>query len=385
MPRKLTLTLATALMMFPQIVETIYSPALTDIARGLRISPAMVGQTLSVYFFAFAFGVVFWGRMCDVIGRRPAILAGLTLYTLASMMALFSHSFSLLLSARVLAAFGVAVGSVGTQTAMRDSFSGHQLARIFSLMGMAMAISPAIGVFSGAVLTYFWGYQGVFAALAWLAVILWLYSFWQLPETRPRLRTTSSFWRVLVRMIRDADILRSALLIALFNTTLFSYYQLAPFEFEQSAAGSHWFGYSGLILAAGTGIGAYINRYLLDQKWPFAALLILSSLLAVTGGGLLWLLSGTLYFFLPMLLVVMAYGIAIPNLLARALRHYTDCMGSAGALLGLLYYLLLGIGLAIAGGVQHLGVVLTISGLLIALLSGMTIAAGRALPGRGIP
>lgn len=152
MKRRLTLTLATSMMMFPQIVETIYSPALTHIADGFHVSAEVAAQTLSCYFFAFALGVVFWGRMCDVIGRRSTILLGLILYLIASIVALLSGSFIVLLGSRMLAAFGASVGSVGTQTAMRDRFDGHELAKVFSIMGIAMAVSPAVGVLSGAVL-----------------------------------------------------------------------------------------------------------------------------------------------------------------------------------------------------------------------------------------
>ena len=132
-------------MMFPQAVETIYSPALTHIADGFHVSAEVAAQTLSSYFFAFALGVVVWGRLCDVIGRRPAILFGLGIYLFTSIIAVFGDTFSLLLGARVIAAFGAAVGSVGTQTAIRDCFNGQELAQVFSLMGIAMAISPAVG------------------------------------------------------------------------------------------------------------------------------------------------------------------------------------------------------------------------------------------------
>ncbi|MER2597854.1 MFS transporter, partial [Escherichia coli] len=88
-------------------------------------------QTLSLYFFAFALGVVFWGRTCDTVGRRPTILAGLLVYGIASIGALLISQFYLLLLLRMLAAFGAAVGSIGTQTAMRDSYQGHELARVF--------------------------------------------------------------------------------------------------------------------------------------------------------------------------------------------------------------------------------------------------------------
>ncbi|KNH29931.1 hypothetical protein ACS77_01790 [Pseudomonas syringae] len=48
------------------------------------------------------------------------------------------------------------------------------------------------------------------------------------------------------------------------------------------------------------------------------------------------------------LLVVLAFGMAIPNTLGSALVNYGDRLGTAGALFGLLYYLLIGGGLILA-------------------------------------
>ena len=59
-----------------------------------------------------------------------------------------------------------------------------------------------------------------------------------------------------------------------------------------------------------------------------------------------------------MMLVVMAFGIAIPNVISAALKDYKQHAGSGGAILGLIYYLQIGIGLAIAGQIQELGKVL---------------------------
>ena len=80
-------------------------------------------------------------------------------------------------------------------------------------------------------------------------------------------------------------------------------------------------------------------------------------------------LENSVGFVLAMVPVVMAYGIAIPNVLAYALRSYKDCAGTAGALLGLLYYLLLGTGLSLAGLAQNLGAVLILCSLPILLLT----------------
>lgn len=381
MQRKLTLTLATSMMMFPQIVETIYSPALTYIADGFKVSAEMAAQTLSCYFFAFAFGIVVWGRMCDVMGRRPAFLSGLTLYCVASIIALMSDSFVVLMTARVLAAFGAAVGSIGTQTAMRDCFEGYELAKVFSIMGIAMAVSPAIGVLSGALLTHYWGYQGVFAGLALLAVVLLGYAGLQLPETRPQKRVYSSVIGTLKRMAKDSSIWRSALLIALFNISMFSFYQLGPFRFKALDLPMQWFGYTGLVLAVGVGIGAAINKLLIAKHWLFSSLLALACSLSLAGAVMVQVLEGTLWFVLPMMLVVMAYGIAIPNILAHALRDYKDSAGTAGALLGLMYYLMLGGGLVLAGLAQRLGAVLTLCSLMAFLVTGFVLSSERRVIG----
>ncbi|KAA1195636.1 multidrug effflux MFS transporter [Photorhabdus heterorhabditis] len=369
MQRKPGLALATALMMFPQIVETIYSPALTNIAKEFKVSAEQAAQTLSLYFFAFAIGVVIWGRMCDLIGRRPTLLGGLLLYSCASLMALLSSQFELLLAARMLSAFGAAVGSVGTQTMLRDSYQRSELARVFSIIGIALAISPAIGMISGSILVHFWGYKGVFFGLSLLAVLLSGWFVIHLPETRPTAVVKVPLISTLIIMLKDLAIWCNALLIALFNLCLFSYYQLAPFNFERLGFSPEMFGYTGLFLALGVGIGAWLNKFLLKKEWNSSNLVLLSSVIVLVGGGLIMAMEVTWLFILPMILVVVAYGIAIPNILSSALINYTDRLGTAGALLGLLYYLMLGGGLMLTGWYQRFGVVLVYCGCFILLLA----------------
>lgn len=369
MKHSLSLWLAVALMMFPQIVETIYSPALTDIASAFSVNAEQASQTLSLYFFAFALGVVFWGRTCDTVGRRPTILAGLLVYGIASIGALLISQFYLLLLLRMLAAFGAAVGSIGTQTAMRDSYQGHELARVFSVMGVALAISPALGMLSGAGLVSLGGYRGVFIGLAILAVVLLLWSIYRLPETRPENVIKVPFVETFLRMITDKEIMRNVILIAFFNINLFSYYQLAPFSFEQLMLTQQQFGLTGILLALGVGLGSMINRHLLAKKHTSEQLVKLSSIISLVSSCAVFALMDSVWFVLPVIGVVIGYGIAIPNILAHALNRYSDRKGTAGAILGLLYYIGLAIGLVVAGWSQHLGLVLTISSVVLVLAS----------------
>lgn len=364
------LGLAVLLMMFPQIMETIYSPALPNIAEHFAVSIAGASQTLSVYFIAFAIGVFCWGRLADIIGRRKAMLAGLVCYAIGSALALMVSDFSLLLLARVLSAFGAAVGSVITQTMMRDSYSGEELAKVFSVMGMSLGISPVIGLLLGSVLSAYWGYQGVFATLMVSAIVLLFLSVKSLPETKPAHTQKIAIGELAIKMLTDSGMIKSSLLVAAFNLMWFSYFSLAPFMFEAQGLSTLAFGTSGLLLGFGAFLGGYVNRVLLNRGHTCARLVRLGSAIALVGGLGIWLLQSTfiglnnVYFLGPMLLIVMAYGIAIPNILSSALANYRTYAGSAGALFGLFYYILLGLGLGSAGIVNHLGVVITLAAVL---------------------
>src|SRR3990167_1858409 len=71
---------------FPQLSENIYTPALPSITDFLHTLNAYVQWTLSIYLVGFAFGIFLWGRLSDHIGRKPAMIAGLIVYTLASLL-----------------------------------------------------------------------------------------------------------------------------------------------------------------------------------------------------------------------------------------------------------------------------------------------------------
>ncbi len=283
------------------------------------------------------------------------MLAGLALYALAAVLALSVNSFEGLLLAQALAAFGAAVGYVVTQTLLRDSYRGVELAQVFSLMGIALAASPAIGLFSGSILVQLYGYRGVLTCLLVLAVLLWLWCLWALPETRRVKVPTAPLLGTLGLMLKDLALWRSAVLVSVFNVALFSYSSLGPFLFEGLGLTAQAFGYSGVLLGLGSGLGAWLNKCLLIRGFASQVLVTLASVMLLLGGILVVLLQGSWLFVWPMLLVVLAFGMAIPNVLGTALVAYQDRLGTAGALFGLLYYLLIGTALTIVGWNQTLG------------------------------
>ncbi|MFC5080703.1 Inner membrane transport protein YdhC [Vibrio thalassae] len=352
------------LIMFPQIVETIYSPALGEIGQYFGVSDNLAAATIATYFYAFAIGVVAWGILSDSLGRRVSMLLGLMTYALGVFAAVFVTSFDMLLVARAVSAFGAAAGSVVTQTMLRDKFVGGELGKAFSLVGMGIAISPVIGMFAGGQLTHLGGHTYVFLALCILAVVLLSKSALLLPETRSQEARKAPLAQTAKKMLMDRHIWVSALLVAGFNVVVFNYYQIGPFIFRELGLNAQQFGYSGVVLAVGTLIGSSINKRLLSKGITSALLIKFAVGLSMLGSLGVYVTQHSLWFLLPMMIVVMAFGIGIPNVLSQALANYKQAVGSASAILGLLYYTLIALGLSASSALANLGLSLTVVSML---------------------
>ena len=228
-----SLLLIICLVGLPQLSETIYSPALPAVTQGLQTSSHLVQWSLSIYFIGFAAGVALWGKLSDHLGRKPIMLLGLGLYVAFSLLCGAASSIGVLLFARFFQAFGISVGSVITQSIMRDCFTGARRNQIFSLAGMAIALAPALGPVMGGYLTEQFSWRTNFVCLSLLGTMLFGYSLLKLPETREvtHIQQSTPFITLLRRMLQDKHIIATTLLVGGFNGILFGYYSAAPYIF----------------------------------------------------------------------------------------------------------------------------------------------------------
>lgn len=342
---KISIPLAVTLIMFPQIIETMYSPALTSVKNSFRISENQAAQAMSIFFIAFAFGVVFWGRACDIIGRRPSTLLGLVVFIVSAIFSMMATDFDSFLTGFGCCAFGAAVGSVCTQTIIRDGYHGKELGHVFSIIGTSIGISPVIGMLIGSWLTSFGGYKWVFIAMVVMTALMLLWCYLKLPETKPNNKKRDSLLSVASSMVKDSHIWYVSLMVGVFNIALFSYYSIAPFYFDRLGASVNFFGNTGFILALGSIVGSIVNMKLLKAHISHDKIVFFASCLMLVAGAGIYLLQDCVWFFVPVVFVALSFGLALPNLLSGALNDYRDHLGSAGALLGLFYYLVIGIGL----------------------------------------
>lgn len=380
-----SLLLMIVLVAFPQISETIYTPSLPDISASLGVSNSSVQLTLSIYFIGFAIGVFCWGWLSDFIGRRPAMLGGLLVYGVGSLMCYYSGSIELLLVSRFIQAFGAATGSVITQTMLRESVSGEKRHAMFAQISAVIAFTPAVGPLIGGSIDQYLGFRAVFFALVIMSVLLFMYAFSRLPETTDvSTRTKVAVMPVIRRIVASPRVLVFGLLIGGINGVLFSYYAEAPFlfiEYFQMSPGVY--GFLGIIVALASVIGAMISKRLLTKYAPEkiihrGCLIMTGGALLLTGASSLSMLPDVvmlLSILIALFVMLLGSGIALPNCLSLALVSFHDVIGTAGAVFSLGYYLL--VSLATWGmSLLHNGSLLTMP-LYFLAISGMMWLLGR--------
>ena len=121
----LAVLLALIGMIGPFSVDT-FIPAFSGIAASLGASPIEMQQTLSGYLFGFAFMSLFHGAISDSFGRRPVLLWGMAIFTLASVGCALSQSIGQLVFFRVLQGLSTGAGIVVSRAIIRDMYAPSQ-------------------------------------------------------------------------------------------------------------------------------------------------------------------------------------------------------------------------------------------------------------------
>ncbi len=178
----LSVLLAALGMLGPFAIDT-YLPAFAGIAADLNATPLQIQQTLSAYLFAFAFMSLFHGSLSDSLGRRPVVLTGIAVFTLASVGCALSTSIGQLVFFRALQGLSTGAGIVVSRAVIRDIYPPADAQRVMSQVTLFFGVAPAIAPIVGGFLFVHIGWHAVFWFLAGVGVVLGLANWFLLPET----------------------------------------------------------------------------------------------------------------------------------------------------------------------------------------------------------
>jgi MFS transporter, DHA1 family, multidrug resistance protein len=178
----LAVLLALLGMLGPFSIDT-YIPAFAGIAQALQADPVAMQQTLSAYLFGFAFMNLFHGALADSFGRRPVVLWGIAVFTLASAGCALSQTIGQLVFFRGLQGLSTGAGIVVSRAIIRDMFPPAQAQKVMSQVTIYFGVAPAIAPIIGGWLFVHAGWHSIFWFLTAVGVFLWTANFKLLPET----------------------------------------------------------------------------------------------------------------------------------------------------------------------------------------------------------
>lgn len=168
-----------------QMAQTIYIPAIADMARDLNVREGAVQSVMGAYLLTYGVSQLFYGPISDRVGRRPVILVGMSIFMLATLVAVTTSSLTVLIAASAMQGMGTGVGGVMARTLPRDLYERTQLRHANSLLNMGILVSPLLAPLIGGLLDTMWNWRACYLFLLVLcAGVTFSMARW-MPETRP--------------------------------------------------------------------------------------------------------------------------------------------------------------------------------------------------------
>lgn len=357
-PFRLVLVLVLATAIGPFALQ-VFLPALPAIQAGFGVSAATAQLVFSLSAFAIAVSTLFYGPISDRVGRRPALIGGLVLYLIGSVICAVAPTVTVLIVGRIVQAAGGCAGIVLTRAIVRDLYGLERSASLLAYITMAMVAAPMVAPAVGGLLSDAAGWRSVFVAGALLGAAVMLAVHRGLPETAPPAPATAprNPFRGFAPLLRSPAFLGYVLQGAWSIAVFYAFLAAAPFVMttvlHRPAAE---YGLMFMLVPGAFMVGNFLaGRY--TARLGAERMILLGSLGSFAGAlaTLLWLLAApwsAWAIFLPTGFGALAQGLAMPNAQAAFVSLYPDAAGTASSLGGFLQMGLAAVVAQIVGSIQ---------------------------------
>jgi MFS transporter, DHA1 family, multidrug resistance protein len=318
-------------------------PAMPGLATKLAADPAHVQLTVSLYLMGLAAAQLVFGPLSDRFGRRPVVLAGLALATVASTAAIFAASIATLVIARVAQSLGASTGQTIGRAIIRDLYDRQHAASMIGLVTSVVVLMPMVAPLIGGILDTLFGWEAIFAFTAAVSFAVCAWAMLDLPETRNLSLGPNSerhFRADLAALAASPRFFGYALCAGLGSAPFFSFLGAAPHVVvsmlgRTSAEYGLWFFVPSIGFMAGNfAVSRLTARFGIDALiWWGIALTIAGCLLNVSVYVALpgWEMATI---FLPQIVIGFGNGLLLPTSIAGAVSIRPQVAGTASGVTG---------------------------------------------------
>ena len=323
------------LSMLGYLAMDMYLPAFGALRSELGLSAGAVGASLSIFLAGFAIGQLLWGPLSDRLGRKPVLLAGLSLFALGCAGMFWVQDSVLLLSLRFIQAIGICAAAVTWQALVIDRYPPDQANRVFAGIMPLMGLSPALAPLLGAVVLSHLGWQAIFAVLLGLAVLLIVPTLLlkEKPRVAPKaVKTGVSYWHLLC----TAKFSGNVMIFAACSASFFAWLTASPFILGDMGYSPSDIGLSYALPTVAFMVGGYSCRSALQRISGRALLPWLLVAYCASMVGLYGVATQTVptltTLLIPFCLMALVNGASYPIVVASALMPFSENSGKAAGL-----------------------------------------------------
>ena len=323
------------LSMLGYLAMDMYLPAFGTLRSELGLSAGAVGASLSIFLAGFAIGQLLWGPLSDRLGRKPVLLAGLSLFALGCAGMFWVQDSVLLLSLRFIQAIGICAAAVTWQALVIDRYPPDQANRVFAGIMPLMGLSPALAPLLGAVVLSHLGWQAIFAVLLGLAVLLIVPTLLlkEKPRVAPKaVKTGVSYWHLLC----TAKFSGNVMIFAACSASFFAWLTASPFILGDMGYSPSDIGLSYALPTVAFMVGGYSCRSALQRISGRALLPWLLVAYCASMVGLYGVATQTVptltTLLIPFCLMALVNGASYPIVVASALMPFSENSGKAAGL-----------------------------------------------------
>ncbi|EFQ64964.1 drug resistance transporter, Bcr/CflA subfamily [Pseudomonas fluorescens WH6] len=322
------------LSMLGYLAMDMYLPAFGAMGEQLQIGAGAVGASLSIFLAGFALGQLLWGPLSDRLGRKPILLAGLSLFVLGCAGMFWVETAPQLLALRFMQAIGVCSAAVSWQALVIDRYPADKAHRVFASIMPLMSLSPALAPLLGAMVLNHLGWQAIFGVLLGVSLLLLLPTL--LLRRVPKNVTQKPSRLGYAQLLKSRVFTGNVMIFAACSASFFAWLTASPFILGDMGYSPNDIGLSYVPPTLAFLVGGYSCRSALQRfqgktllPWLLVAYCISMVVLYLVATLSVPTLTTLL---IPFCLMALVNGASYPIVVANALMPFSENSGKAAAL-----------------------------------------------------